>query len=219
MRSIDFGNKSFNTKIQITKDGDFFEIYIPPIGFCPGFLCVTLFTIFWNCYATGGLFSAAQGHFPPRGIFSAAQGHFLFPVIISILFLPFCAQGVLLIYACLFILFGKTYFRINRHELCLIKNLFGWKVSRQCPKRKITEIIFKRNSFYADSGVHINNFVEAIAGPKFKIGTHSIELGALRSGINHDTEVEWLAYEISEWLDKPLTIIDAPLKKLKGNFK
>jgi hypothetical protein len=30
MKTVDFGNKPFGTKIQLTKGGDFFEIYIPP---------------------------------------------------------------------------------------------------------------------------------------------------------------------------------------------
>ncbi|PSB50928.1 hypothetical protein [Chamaesiphon polymorphus] len=200
MRSIDFGNKSFNTKIQIAKDGDFFEIYIPPFGFCLEILVLIIFTVFWNYSVVGGFFGLTQ--IP-----------FMISIIFMLLQLPFCGIGVFLVYTCLFVLFGKTYFRINRHEICLIETLFGWKVSHQRPKREITEIIFKRNSFYADSDS------DGFALVEFKIRKHSIELGALRSGINHDTEVEWLAYEISEWLDKPLTILEAPLKKLKGNFK
>ncbi len=196
MRTIDFGNKPFGTKIQLTKAGDYFEAYIPPVGFHPVIGFFLPFAIFWNGFIAVWTCAAANIPLP---------GNILF----MLFSLPFWAIGGFLAYACLFILFGKTHFRIDRHEVSLVKTLFGWKVSRQQPepKREITKIIFTRNYSYRDSD---GDLVERTAGIKFEFGTRSIVLGGLRGGIEHEAEVEWLAYEVSEWLDKPLTILEAP---------
>jgi hypothetical protein len=196
MRTVDFGTKPFGTKIQLTKGGDFFEVYIPPFGFHPVILAITPFAIFWNGFITVWTFMAAKAPFP-MNIFAIAFSS------------PFWAIGGFLAYACLFILFGKTYLQIDRHEISLIKTLFGQKVSRQppAPKRELTQLIFTRKYFYRDSD---GDRSEQPAALKFEIGTQSIVIGGVQGGIEHESEVEWLAYEVSEWLDKPLEIIETP---------
>jgi hypothetical protein len=188
MRKTDFGNKPFGTKIQLTKSGEFFEAYIPPFGFHFSILFIAPFAIFWN----GGI-----------AVWTLMASQIPFPInIFFMLFsLPFWAAGGFLAYTCLFILFGKTYFRIDRHEISLTKTLFGLKVSRQTPlpKRQITQIVFTQQHSEA----------EGAAALKFEAGTQSIAIGGAGGGIQHEAEVEWLAYETSEWLDKPLIIIEA----------
>jgi hypothetical protein len=190
MKTVDFGNKPFGTKIQLTKSGDFFEIYIPPIGFHPIILAFVPFTIFWNGFITIWTLMASQVPFPGN----------IFAMMFS---LPFWSVGGFLGYACLFILFGKTYFRIDRHEVSLVKTLFGQKISRQPPepKREITKLIFTRKH------ASPNNNEDTHAALKIEIGTKSFQIGGTQGGIEHESEVEWLAFEVSEWLDKPLKII------------
>jgi hypothetical protein len=197
MKTVDFGNKPFGTKIQLTKSGDFFEIYIPPMGFHPVLLFIAPFAIAWNSFIIFWTFMAAQIPFP---------GNILF----MMFSLPFWMVGGCLAYACLFTLCGKTYVRIDSHEVYLIKTLFGRKVSRDRPqpKHEITQLIFTREHFYRDSeGDRVNN----PAALKIELGTKSMQIGGMGGGIENETEMEWLAFEVSEWLDKPLKIIEAPV--------
>jgi hypothetical protein len=46
---------------------------------------------------------------------------------------------------------------------------------------------------------------------KLEIGTKSLEIISINSWINSEAEVAWMAYEVSEWLDQPLTIIESPV--------
>jgi hypothetical protein len=190
MRTVDFGNKPFGTKIQITKSGDFFEVYIPPFGFHPVILGIAPFAVFWNGFIAIWTLMAAQVPFPGN----------IFAMMFS---LPFWAAGGFLAYACLFILYGKTYFRIDRHEISLVKTLFGHKISRELPEPKceVTKLIFMRK--YPSR----NNNEDTPAALKIEIGAKSFQLGGVQGGIESEAEMEWLAYEVSEWLDKPLTII------------
>jgi hypothetical protein len=191
MSNNDFGKKPDNTKIQLTKGGDCFEVYIPPLGFHPVILFIAPFAIFWyGVINFWTLMATQQVPFPGN----------IFVMMCSLLF---WAAGCFQAYLCLFILFGKTYFRIDRHEVSLIKTIFGFKISREQsePKREITKLIFTRKH------PSRNNNEDTPAALKIEIGVKSIELGGLGGGIKNESEVKWLALEVSEWLNKPLTII------------
>jgi hypothetical protein len=196
MRSPNFGNKPYDTKIKLATNSDFLEVYIPPYGFRPVILIMCCFGIFWNGFIAVWTFGVAQAPFPINVPF----------ILFSI---PFWFIGGSIFYICLFCLFGKTYLRIDRHQISLVKTLFDRKVSRQrlAPRREIHKLVFTRKHFYRDAD---GDRVESAAELKFEIGTQSIVLGGTGGGIEHEAEVEWLAYEIGEWLDKPLTIIEFP---------
>jgi hypothetical protein len=83
-------------------------------------------------------------------------------------------------------------------------------------KREITNITFSPSYTGRDSD---GDFVTRSAVLQCETKTRSIAMYRL-DGINYRTnycdvetaaEAEWLAYEISEWLDKPLTIIEYPI--------
>jgi hypothetical protein len=125
MSNNDFGKKPDNTKIQITKGGDFFGIYIPPVGFHPLILFIAPLAIVWNGFNAVWLFVSVQAPWPTN--------------ILAILFsLPFLMIGGFLVFICLFSLFGKTCLRIDRHEISLVRTLFKQKIGRNncIPKRK-----------------------------------------------------------------------------------
>jgi hypothetical protein len=193
MKTVDFGNKPFGTKIQLTKSGDFFEIYIPPFGLHPVIIFIAPFTIIWNWGIVEWTLLAAIVPFPGN----------IFAIVLS---LPFWAASGFLIYICLFTLFGKTYFRIDRHEVSLTKTLFGQKISCEPPepKREITKLLFTRKH------PSRNNNEDTPAALKIEIGARSFQIGGSQGGIEHESDVEWLAFEVSEWLDKPLKIIGSP---------
>jgi hypothetical protein len=202
MKNIDFGKKPDLTKIQITKGSDMFEIYFPPQRSQPLFFFLVIFTILWD-----GML-----------ILILSEKNRLFEGAESILLISFIALGIFLAYACLYILFRKTFFRIDRHEISLSRTLFGRQVRRKValPKREIINIIFSPSYIGRDSD---GDFVTRSAVLRCETETISIAMYKL-DGINYHAnycdiqtaeEVEWLASEIGEWLDKPLTIIEYPL--------
>ena len=120
MKTTDFGNKPFGTRIQLTKSGDFFEIYIPPFGFHPVILFIAPFAVFWNWGIAQWTLLASLVPFPGN----------IFAMLFSI---PFWSAGGFLAYICLFTLWGKTYFRIDRHEVSLMKIYLVKKLVANCP--------------------------------------------------------------------------------------
>jgi hypothetical protein len=196
MRNNDFGNKPDHTKIKLTKGGDFFEIYIPSVGFHPLILFVAPLAIVWNGFNAVWLFVSVQAPWPTN--------------ILTIIFsLPFLMIGGFLVFICLFCLFGKTYLRIDRHEIFLVRTLFEQKIGRsKCiPKRGITRIVFTHEYTVHDS----DGSSQIPAELKLETKTKSIAIGGKKGDIKHENEVEWLAVEVGEWLDKSLVILKKPL--------
>jgi hypothetical protein len=196
MRSEDFGTKPSNTKIEIAKNGDSLEIYIPPFGLHPVFLFLGCFCIWW-----GG--SVLRIGFSPV----IARFDYISLLVTVLMISPFLAFDMMIGYALIWFCFGKTYLRIDRHEISLTKYIFGVKIiSRQkpMPKRNISKIILTYK-YYCDRS---KEYIPAEL--KFETDKQTIRLGGKESGAGverQDKELEWLAYEISECLDKPLTTI------------
>jgi hypothetical protein len=195
MKNDDFGKKPDHTKIQLTKGGDFFEVYLPPIGFHPLILFIAPLAIIWNGFNAVWLFVSVQSPWPTN----------ILPIIFS---LPFLAIGCFLVFICLFCLFGKTYLRIDRHEISLIRTLFDQKVGRRncISKREITRVIFTCEYTVHDSDGNSQMPAEL----KIETKTKSIAIGGSQGIIKHEAEVEWLASEVSEWLNKSLVIMKKP---------
>jgi hypothetical protein len=200
MRDIDFGKKPERTKIQLTKGDEFFEIHIPPYEYYISILFIAPFTFFWD-----GML-----------ILILSEKNRLFEGTESILIVSFIIIGLLLIYVCLFILFRKTFIRIDRHKISLTKTLFGRKVYRKVAisKREIVNITFFPSYSGRDSD---GDFVTRSAALMCETETKSISIcapgggrlfDATRGVVKTEAEVKWLAYEISEWLDKPLAIFE-----------
>jgi hypothetical protein len=196
MSNNDFGKKPAHTKIQLTKGGEFFEICIPPFGFHPLILFIAPLAIVWNGFNAVWLFIAAQAPLPSN--------------ILALIFsFPFLAIGGFLIFICLFCFFGKTYLRIDRHEISLIRTLFDQKVIRRnrIPKREITRVVFTREYTVHDSDGNSQMPAEL----KLETKTKSIAIGGNQGNVKHEAEVEWLAVEVGEWLNKSLVILNKPL--------
>jgi hypothetical protein len=195
MKNNDLGKKPAHTKIQLTKGGEFFEICIPPFGFHPLILFIAPLAIVWNGFNAVWLFVAAQAPLPSN--------------ILALIFsFPFLAIGGFLIFICLFCFFGKTYLQIDRHEISLLGKLFDRKVGRPnvILKREITRIVFIREHTVHDSDGNSQMPAEL----KFETKVKSITIGGSQGIIKHEAEVEWLAFEVGEWLDKSLIILEKP---------
>jgi hypothetical protein len=195
----DFGNKPSGTKIQVTKNGDFFEIYIPPYGFRPGLFFIAPSVVTWSSCFVMLEFAALQiqTFFPLNVIF----------MLLSVTLLIICGYSA---YISLFTMCGKTYLRIDQQEIHFIETLFDHKVSseRPEPRNKITQLILKRAYFEITSRGHR---LDKPASVTIEIGVESLLLRGIPWNIQHEAEMEWLAFEISEWLDKPLKIIESPV--------
>jgi hypothetical protein len=194
MRSEDFGTKPSNTKIEIAKNGDCLEIYIPPFGLHPVFLSLGCCCLLWGGWILRiGFFTVG----PPS--------EFRFSTFSLVGISPFLAIDTILGYALIWIGFGKTYLVIDRHKISLTRYIFGVKlISRQkpAPKRNISKIVLTYKH-YSDRA---KEFIPAEL--KFETDKQTIRLGGKESAVERQNEeLEWLAYEISEWLDKPLTTI------------
>jgi hypothetical protein len=199
MRSEDFGTKPSNTKVEIAKNGDLLEIYIPPFGLHSSLIILGCFCILWG------------GWILRIGFFTVGTpSEFRFSTFSVVGISPFLVLDMMLGYALIWVCFGKTYLRINRHEISLTRFIFGVKIiSRQkpIPKRNISKIILVYKHYCDRSKEFIPTEL------KFESGKKTISLGGKGkvSTIEYqDREIEWLAYEVSEWLDKPLMTIGNP---------
>jgi hypothetical protein len=181
-------------KISITQTADSFEVYQPPFGFHPSMLFILGFAIFWNGFIFIWTLMAARVPFPgsiPMMLFS----------------LPFWAVGLFLLYICLFCFYGKTYLQIDRQVVIYIRKLFGYKVSKQPPilRHEIHQLILIRKHWTKDSD---GDRSEKLAELRIEGGGQKITLGGTGGGIDDDATLDWLAYEISEWLDFPLKVVE-----------
>jgi hypothetical protein len=181
-------------KLSITQTADSFELYQPPIGFHPSVLLVLGFAIFWNGVICVWTIGAAHIPFPaniPMLLFS----------------LPFWAVGLCFGYACLFCFYGKTYLQIDRQVVIYIRKLFGYKVSKQppIPRYELRKLTLIRRHWTKDSD---GDRSEKPAELRIEGGGEKISIGGAGGGIEDDETIDWLAYEISEWLDFPLAVVE-----------
>ncbi len=190
--------KPLGSKVVLNKDADSLEIIVPATGFRLEMLGLLGFAIAWNSFIffwTGAVMFAPFPINVPFVLFS----------------LPFWVAGIGMIQAILWGLFGQVQLSLNRQQISLTYNLFGFKHSRLRPARRedITKLEYAQKTFKYNS----EGAIVAIK-PRISIwvGTHKYELGnsdrSNQSGFNYDIltkpELEWLANELSDWLGMPI---------------
>jgi hypothetical protein len=191
--SMQIAEKPPYSKIKLTKKSSSLLVYIPPVGFHPSLLSIMGFAAFWNGFLLVWTSMAARTPFPGK----------LAAMAFSI---PFWAIGLFLVYALLFCFYGQTHLHIDNQVVDYVKTLFGQRVSRQKPilRRDIQRLTFIPKHFYRDSdGDRTERPAELLIGE----GSKRVRVGGVRGGIEHEAEVYWLAYEISEWLNISLETI------------
>jgi hypothetical protein len=181
-------------KISIVQTADSFELFLPPFGFNRSMLFILVFSIFWNGFISIWTLMAARTPFPgniPLLLFS----------------IPFWAVGLLFAYACLFCFYGKTYLYMDRKMVSYIQKMFGRKVSKQKPifTHEIRKFTLIRRHWSKDSD---GDRQEKAAELRIEGGGEKISLGGNGGGIDDEVTIDWIAYEISEWLDLPLEIVE-----------
>ncbi|MBD2346154.1 serine/threonine protein kinase [Anabaena subtropica] len=177
------------SKIQLTKDGDSLEILIPPLGFQPSMVFMGLFAIAWNSFILFWTIGALSAPFPiniPFALFS----------------LPFWGAGYFMAYTFLLSLFGNIRLILNNKQIKLTYELFGFKYNRPKPsaRKNITKLVYTPKHLTKDSSgdkTQVSAQLEIWAGVrKYQLGDTTV--------IQSEAELEWLAHELSDWLNLPI---------------
>jgi serine/threonine protein kinase len=182
--------KPFGSKIKLTKNIDYMEIIIPPSGFfnliqgAAGMLLLT--PIMWGL-----------SWFLTFQILSGQLLIILVWIPMSLISLMILYCWVLFPYSLIDSLFGKRRLRLEAELIYFTHELLGFNFQRSPLARiSITKLIYKPGKFINEKREQSpDNLV--IWGEKQKI--------QLSSTIKSNVEMEWLAHELSEWLNIPIT--------------
>ncbi|MEH2061405.1 MAG: serine/threonine-protein kinase [Nostoc sp.] len=183
--------KPDGSKIQLTKNGDSLEIIVPPAGFDPSIVFTGLFAIAWNSFILFWTIGALSAPFPtniPFALFS----------------LPFWGAGCFMVYKFIFNVFGRICLRLNAEQITLTWELFGWKFyrPRPSPRQSINKLVYIPKHFTKGSQ---DTRVAVPAQLYIWSGVQKYQVGVSDGGIKSETELEWLAGELSDWLGLPIT--------------
>lgn len=183
-------NKPTGSKVSLYKDVNSLEILIPPQGLSVGVIFLCLFAIAWNSFLVMWIGIT---------VFSTPVGINLFFALFS---LPFWGAGISMVLMILFTLFGRVRLRLNQQQISLTYDLFGFKYNRprSAQRQDINKLEHTKRSYRRDSD-----------GDRFEVkpqiniwaGTHKYELG--NNGSLTEPELDWLACELSDWLEIPIT--------------
>jgi hypothetical protein len=165
------------------------------MGFHPALIFLSVFAIAWNSFILFWTTATLAAPFPINlafGLFS----------------LPFWAAGGSMVIAILFSLFGKVRLRLDQQQIALIWELFGVKFHRPrpAPRHHINKLVYIPKHFTKDSeGSQIQVLPQVVvwAGvQKYELGGNGIN----GSGVSGSTEpeIQWLAHELSDWLELPI---------------
>ncbi|MBD2726742.1 serine/threonine protein kinase [Nostoc sp. FACHB-892] len=184
-------SKPDGSKIQLTKNGDYLEIIVPPSGFEPSIVFTGLFAIVWNSFILFWTIGALSAPFPvniPFALFS----------------LPFWGAGFMMLYKFFFNLFGRVSLRLDLEKIALSWELFAWKFERprSSPRQSITKVVYIPKHFTKDSE---GTRVAVPAELYICSGVQKYHIGGNDVGIKSEVELEWLAHELSDWLGLPIT--------------
>ncbi|MEH2079786.1 MAG: serine/threonine-protein kinase [Nostoc sp.] len=183
--------KPDGSKIQLTKNGDSLEIIVPPSGFDLSIVFTGLFAIVWNSFILFWTIGALSAPFPvniPFALFS----------------IPFWGAGFMMVYKFFFHFFGRICLRLNPKQISLSWELFAWKFyrPRASPRQSINKLVYIPKHFTKDSeGIRI----AVPAQLDIWVGVKKYQLGGSDGAIKSEAELEWLAQELSNWLDLPIT--------------
>ncbi|WGV23839.1 serine/threonine protein kinase [Halotia branconii] len=184
-------NQPTGSTIQLSKDWDHLDIVVPPVGFKPSMVFLSLFAIAWNSFILFWTIGALSAPFPlniPFALFS----------------LPFWGAGSFMVYTFLFNMFGRIHLRLNQEQIALTWELFAFKFHRPrpSPRQSITKLVYISKHFTRDSE---GSRVSVPAQLDIWSGVYKYKLGGSGGAIESEAEIEWLAQELSDWLNIPIT--------------
>lgn len=184
--------KPSGSKVTLAKGEDNLEILIPPIGFQPSLIFLGLFATAWNSLTiiwTVGAFSSSA--FPINLLFAALS-------------LPFWGSGLFLTYSFIFSLFGKVRLCLSKERITKFYEILGFGFQRpgSSYKKDVNKLTYIPRHFVKNSD---GEKTEVFAQLVISTSVHKYKLqdgGAIAS----ESELEWLASELSDWLNLPVTL-------------
>jgi serine/threonine protein kinase len=184
-------DKPAGSKIQLRKNEDTLEITIPPVGFQSSMLFIGFFATFWNLFILVWTLGALSAPFPgniPFALFS----------------LPFWGVGFSMIYGILYGLFGSFKITIDQQQIVLNYQLGKWKIPRfrSGSRDTINKLVYTPKYFTKDSD---GDKTQVPAQLVIWAGVEKFELGVNNLTIKSETELAWLANELSDWLGIEIT--------------
>ena len=183
-------HKPAGSKIQLTKDRDSLLILIPPAGFQSSMVFTGLFAIAWNSFIFFWTTAALAAPFPVNVIFGLFS-------------LPFWGAGFHLASLLLFPLFKSTGLRLTKKQIAFTTKIFGFKFyQRPSPTQDISKLVYTSNHFTKDFE---GNRFQVPAQLEIWAGVQKYEIGINNGIVKSEVELEWLAHELSDWLNIPIT--------------
>jgi hypothetical protein len=121
----------------------------------------------------------------------------MLPANFALLFVFPLGSGCWTMYGCLFEVFGRLCLRLNSEQMTLAWELFTWKYYRLRPS--------PRQSI--DKLVYIPKYFSGIPTLCIWSGEQKYQFSMTKkySLFKSEAELEWLAHELSDWLDLPIT--------------
>jgi serine/threonine protein kinase len=177
------------SRIKLTKNWQKLEIFIPPLGFQPSMVFTGLFAIAWNAFILFWTIGALSAPFPvnlPFALFS----------------LPFWGVGSFMVYTLLLNLLGNIRLHLDDQKISFSQELFGFKFyrPRPAPRSSISKLVYTKKHWTKDAE---GSRTEVPAQLEIWAGVQKYQLGN-SSAIQSEAELEWLAHELSDWLDMPI---------------
>jgi hypothetical protein len=177
------------SKVSLTKNADYLEILIPPLGF--NYNVALLFLIYLVCWS-----------------------FLLVPVLSGVEFIHFITffgiiggMGIQFLWIVLPALWGQIRFRIDRKQVFLTYELFGFKFNRspRGSRQDITKLQCTRGSHITAFNMRPKLIVRG-RFYKYELNGQNTMWGKLLT----EPEIDWLAHELSEWLEIPITREELP---------
>ncbi len=197
--SLSVLSKPAGSRIKLIKQSDLLEIVIPPSGFTLALIPTIGFAIAWNTFLVIW-YSTALSSFSYIGLGLAlfALGHL--------------AIGIRLIFKILFTLFGHLSLRLDSDKIALTYRLFDRSLQwpRPVPQSQISRIELTKHMTIGGQGRSYGSSRQIIpaqiyiwaGNKKFNIGNNLAASGSISLS---DPELNWLANELSNWLDLPIS--------------
>ncbi|EAW43536.1 serine/threonine kinase [Nodularia spumigena CCY9414] len=183
--------KPAGSKIQLTKNWDYLEILIPPVGFKPSMLSTGFFVIVWNSFILLFIIALLFVSFPEN----------IIPLVILLVFLW---AGLFMLWNLLFDLFGNIRLSLDDQEISLAYELFPFQFHRPqpAPRSHITKLVYLPRHFTKDSQ---GDIIPVPAQLEIWAGVQKYQLNVNSGSIQSEAELEWLAHELSNWLSLEIT--------------
>ena len=186
-----------SSKIKLRKTPEEIDVYLPPHGFTPELIFIIGFAIAWNSFLilwTGGAIFLAPS---PINIF------------LGLFSIPFWTVGLGMVGIILFTLFGSTRLKINSKQISLTYKCWWFKYQKPKPttRHKIAAIFLTKLSSNGKTKKDIKAVTVWADAKSYRIQNTSDRNSSqdIYTRYLSAIELDWLAQELSEWLNIPVT--------------